>query len=49
MAYRLTPLRQYGTIILLLAIFLLPRIGIDILGWFVSPVLNNVLPVLTGL
>lgn len=49
MAYQLTPLRQYGTLIILLVIFLLPRIGLDVLGWFISPVLNNVLPLLTGL
>lgn len=49
MAYQLTPLRQYGTIIILLVIFLLPRVGLNVLGWFISPVLNNVLPLLTGL
>ncbi len=48
MAYRLTPLRQYGTIILLVVIFLLPHIGLDVLGWFVRPVFNVVLPVLVG-
>ena len=48
MAYRLTPLRQYGTIILLVVIFLLPRLGLDVLGWFVRPVFNVVLPVLVG-
>jgi len=35
MAYRLRPLEQYGFIILLGLIFFLPRIGVDILGWFV--------------
>lgn len=49
MAYQLTPIRQYGTIIILIVIFLLPRIGLDVLQWFISPVLNNVLPLLTGL
>ena len=48
MAYRLTPLRQYGTIILLVVIFLLPRLGLDVLGWFISPVFNIALPVLVG-
>ena len=48
MAYQLTPLRQYGTLIILLVIFLLPRIGIDVLGWFITPVLNNVMPLLVG-
>lgn len=49
MAYQLTPLRQYGTLIILVVIFILPRIGLDVLGWFVSPVLNNLLPLLIGL
>jgi Zn-dependent protease len=48
MAYRLEPLRQYGTIILLLVIFLLPRVGFDVLDLWVNPVLNNVLPFLLG-
>lgn len=48
MAYQLTPLRQYGTIILLAVIFILPRIGLDVLGWFISPVLNNFMPLLLG-
>lgn len=49
MAYRLTPMRQYGTIILLVVIFILPRIGLDVLGWFISPVFRIGLPVLVGL
>lgn len=49
MAYRLTPLRQYGTIILLVVIFILPRIGLDVLGWFIGPVLRVGLPVLVGI
>jgi Zn-dependent protease len=48
MAYRLESLRQYGTIILLLVIFLLPRVGLDFIGWWLDPVLNNVLPFLLG-
>jgi Zn-dependent protease len=48
MAYQLAPIRQYGTIILLVVIFLLPRIGLDILGLFIQPVLNNVMPLLLG-
>lgn len=48
MAYQLRPLRQYGTLILLAVIFILPRIGLDVLGWFISPVLNNVMPLLLG-
>ena len=48
MAYRLTPLRQYGTIILLVVIFILPRIGLDVLGWFIGPVCRVGIPVLVG-
>ncbi len=48
LAYRLLPLRQYGTIILLIAIFLLPRIGLDFLGWFIGPVFDIALPFLLG-
>jgi Zn-dependent protease len=36
LAYRLRPLEQYGFLILLLAIFFLPMVGLDILRWFVS-------------
>lgn len=48
LAYRLMPIRQYGTIILLLAIFLLPRIGLDIISWFISPMFQYVMPILLG-
>lgn len=48
MAYQLTPLRQYGTLILLAVIFILPRLGIDVLGWFLSPVMNTIRPFLLG-
>ncbi|MFW5941463.1 MAG: site-2 protease family protein [Chloroflexota bacterium] len=48
MAYQLTPIRQYGTLILLAVIFILPQLGLDVLGWFISPVLNNVMPLLLG-
>lgn len=48
MAYRLEPLRQYGTIILLLVIFLLPRIGLNIISFWLNPVLKNVMPILLG-
>lgn len=48
LAYRLMPVRQYGTIILLIVIFLLPRIGLDILGWFIQPVFQIALPFLLG-
>lgn len=48
MAYRLAPLRQYGTVILLVVIFILPRIGLDVLGWFLDPVFRVGLPLLVG-
>lgn len=48
MAYRLTPLRQYGTIILLVVIFILPRIGLNVIGWFINPVFRVGLPLLVG-
>ena len=35
MAYRLRPLEQYGFLILLALIFLLPMLGVNVLGWFV--------------
>lgn len=48
MAYRLTPLRQYGTVILLVVIFILPRIGLNVVGWFIDPVFRVGLPLLVG-
>ncbi len=48
MAYRLAPLRQYGTLILLAVIFILPRLGLNILGWFLNPVMNKIMPLLLG-
>jgi Zn-dependent protease len=49
LAYRLEPARQYGMIIFLVVIFLLPRIGLDVFGLVVGPVLDSLLPLLTGL
>jgi len=48
MAYRLRPLEQYGFMILLLAIFFLPRLGLDILGLFVVAPSQQVLFWLIG-
>lgn len=48
LAYRLRPLEQYGFLILLLAIFLLPMIGINLLGWLVVLPSNIVLTLLIG-
>lgn len=47
-AYRLEPIRQYGTIILLGAIFLLPRLGFNLFGLVITPVLRNIGPILLG-
>jgi Zn-dependent protease len=48
MAYQLRPLEQYGFLILLLAIFLLPMIGINLLGWLVVLPSQEVLFLLVG-
>lgn len=49
MSYRLEGLRQYGTIILMLVIFVLPYVGLDVIGFWIWPVVNNVMPILLGL
>lgn len=49
MAYQLRPLEQYGFLILLLAIFILPRMGIDVLGWLVSAPTRQLFSLITGL
>lgn len=48
LAYQLDALRQYGTFLLLGVLFLLPAIGINIIGLVVGQVSNLLLPVLTG-
>lgn len=48
MAYQLRPLEQYGFMILLLAIFILPSLGIDILNWLVWTPSFQLLSFLTG-
>lgn len=40
MAYQLAPLRQYGFLILIVVVFLLPRVGIDVFGAVFYPVLD---------
>lgn len=47
LAYQLAPLRQYGMMILLVVIFLLPAIGIDVFGFVLGPVFR-LLPTLLG-
>jgi len=38
----------YGPIILLAVIFFLPRIGVDVFGWIITPALQSLLAVLLG-
>jgi Zn-dependent protease len=49
MAYRLRPLEQYGFLILLALIFLLPRVGLDVLGLLVWQPTMRVLGLLIGI
>jgi Zn-dependent protease len=49
MGYRLQPLEQYGFLILLGAIFFLPAIGVDVIGWLVWTPSVAVLSFLLGL
>lgn len=48
MAYRLDPLRQYGTLILIAVIFILPTIGVPVISWILTPVMDVFLPLLVG-
>lgn len=48
MAYQLAPLRRYGTIILLVVIFLLPNLGINVLGAILGPIRDTLFPILLG-
>lgn len=48
LAYQLEPLRRYGFIILLVVIFLLPTIGIDVLGAVLNPIMRALAPLLLG-
>lgn len=41
-------IRPYGPLILLTIIFVGPMIGIDLLGWVITPVLSNLLRLLIG-
>ena len=49
MAYRLRPLEQYGFLILLALIVLLPRVGLDVLGLLVWQPTMRVLGLLIGI
>lgn len=48
LANQIAPLRQYGMLILLGALFLLPRIGIDIFGGIISPAIDGIMRFLIG-
>lgn len=48
MAYRLEPLRQYGTLILIAVIFILPSIGVPVFSWILTPVTEVFMPLLLG-
>lgn len=48
MGYRLQPLEQYGFLLLLGAIFFLPAIGVDLIGWLVWTPSVAVLSFLVG-
>jgi Zn-dependent protease len=48
MGYRLMPLEQYGFLILLGAIFILPMLGIDVVRWLVWVPASAVMSVLMG-
>lgn len=48
MAYRLEPLRRYGLLILLGALFLLPRLGLDLIGDVIFGVIGFFLPLMMG-
>jgi Zn-dependent protease len=49
LAFQLLPLRQYGTLILIVVIFLLPRVGFSVFDLIISPTLNTLVPILLGL
>ena len=48
MAYRLEPIRQYGQIILLVTIFLLPRIGFPLIEMLILPIMSLFAGLLLG-
>ena len=48
LAYRLMPLRQYGMMILMGAIFLLPMVGFDFFGLILTPFIDFVFGIIRG-
>ncbi len=49
MSYQLRPLEQYGFLILMLVVFILPNFGLDVLSWLVVRPSSELLTMLTGL
>lgn len=49
MSYQLRPLEQYGFLILMLVVFILPNFGLDVLSWVVVRPSMGLLSLLTGL
>ncbi len=49
MSYQLRSMEQYGFLILMLVVFILPRAGLDVLGWLVARPSAALLSLLTGL
>lgn len=48
MARALDKIRPYGPIVLLLFLFVAPRLGVDVFGWMMSPALPNLWYLLLG-
>ena len=46
LAYQLAPLRQYGMFILMIVIFLLPVVGINVLGTVLNPIMNTIVSII---
>lgn len=49
LAYRLEGLRQYGAMILLVAIFLLPLVGFSLFELIINPIMRLLMPIITGI
>lgn len=49
LAYRIEPIRQYGSMLLIVLIFFLPFVGINILGLVIAPITSFIMQLLTGL
>jgi hypothetical protein len=49
MAYQLDGLRQYGTMILLGVLIILPLIGFDVFGVVILPIMSQLAALLVGI